>query len=124
LWEEVDYAPAGMKGTNWGWNKREGAHPYLGAGHEYLEKTPSSAPYLGDIHVHNPAGFVSFGWPEGDVPSMRRGVAAIVACISRDLFLADLELHQRRLTADVAPDFAETLYAAAIGRPPGDTATG
>jgi hypothetical protein len=33
-------------------------------------------------------------------------------------------LHQRRLTADVAPDFAETLYAAAIGRPPRDTAAG
>ena len=42
-----------------------GAHPYLGAGHEYLEKAAGTAPYLGDIHVHNPAGFVSFGWPEG-----------------------------------------------------------
>jgi hypothetical protein len=48
---------------------------------------------------------------------MRRGVSAIVARISRDLFLADLDIHQRRLTADVAPDFAETLYAAALGRP-------
>jgi cation diffusion facilitator CzcD-associated flavoprotein CzcO len=94
-----------------------GAHPYLGAGHEYLEKAPGAAPCLRDIHVHNPAGFVSFGWPEGDIPSMRRGVAAIVARISRDLFLADLDLHQRRLTADVAPDFAETLYEAAVDRP-------
>jgi cation diffusion facilitator CzcD-associated flavoprotein CzcO len=47
-----------------------GAHPYLGAGHEYLERLKGAAPFLGDIHVHNPAGFVSFGWPEGDVPSM------------------------------------------------------
>jgi FAD-dependent urate hydroxylase len=91
-----------------------GAHPYLGAGHEYVEKAPGTAPYLGDIHIHNPAGFVSFGWPEGDVPSMKRGVPAIVARISRDLLLADLDLHQRRLTADVAPDFTETLYAAAV----------
>jgi cation diffusion facilitator CzcD-associated flavoprotein CzcO len=94
-----------------------GAHPYLGAGHEYLEKTPGTAPCLRDLHVHNPAGFVSFGWPEGDVPSMKRGVAAIVARISRDLFLADLDRHQHRLTADVAPDFAESLYAAALRRP-------
>jgi hypothetical protein len=94
-----------------------GTHPYLGAGHEYLEKTPGTAPHLGDIHVHNPAGFVSFGWPEGDVPSMRRGVSAIVARISRDLFLADLDLHQRRLTADVAADFAEMLYERALRRP-------
>jgi hypothetical protein len=48
---------------------------------------------------------------------MRRGVAAIVARISRDLFLADLDLHQRRLTADVAPDFAETLYERAVRQP-------
>jgi cation diffusion facilitator CzcD-associated flavoprotein CzcO len=93
-----------------------GAHPYLGAGHEYLEKEPGAAPYLGGIHVHNPAGFVSFGWPEGDVPSMRRGVPAIVARISRDLFLADLDRHRTRLTADVAPDFADSLYAAAVWR--------
>jgi hypothetical protein len=91
-----------------------GAHPYLGAGHEYLEKTPGTAPYLRDIHIHNPAGFVSFGWPEGDVPSMRRGVPAIVSRISRDLLLADLDLHRRRLMADVMPDFGEALYAAAV----------
>ena len=30
LWEEIDYAPAGQSGINWGWNKREGAHPYSG----------------------------------------------------------------------------------------------
>lgn len=89
------------------------AHPYLGAGHEYLEKTPGAAPHLADIHVHNPAGFVSFGWPEGDVPSMKRGVATIVARISRDLFLADLDRHEIRLTATVLPDFGESLYAAA-----------
>ena len=95
-----------------------GTHPYLGAGHEYLEKAPGTAAYLGNIHVHNPAGFVSFGWPEGDVPSMKRGVPAIVARISRDLFLADLDLHRGRLAADVAPDFAETLYESALGRRP------
>ena len=29
---------------------------------------------------------------------------------------ADLDLHQARLTASVAPDFAETLYARAVWR--------
>jgi glucose/arabinose dehydrogenase len=29
-WEEVDVAAAGEKGTNWGWNRREGFHPYNG----------------------------------------------------------------------------------------------
>lgn len=30
LFEEIDFAPAGQTGINWGWNRREGAHPYLG----------------------------------------------------------------------------------------------
>ncbi len=29
-WEEVDYVPAGGKGYNFGWNLREGSHPYEG----------------------------------------------------------------------------------------------
>jgi FAD-dependent urate hydroxylase len=93
-----------------------GAHPYLGAGQEYLEEVPGAAPYLQDIHVQNPAGFVSCGFPVGDVPSMKRGVAAVVSRISRDLFFADLDTHQRRMTGDVMPEFAEALYASAVWR--------
>jgi glucose/arabinose dehydrogenase len=29
-WEEIDYSPAGESGTNWGWDRREGAHPFEG----------------------------------------------------------------------------------------------
>jgi glucose/arabinose dehydrogenase len=29
-WEEIDYARAGRSGINWGWNLREGKHPYNG----------------------------------------------------------------------------------------------
>jgi len=93
-----------------------GAHPYLGLGQEYLEKVPGAAPYLKNIHVQNPAGFVSCGFPVGDVPSMKRGVAAIVSRISRDLFFADLPDHERRMSADVEPDFSEDLYAPAVWR--------
>ena len=93
-----------------------GSHPYVGEGHEYLEKTPGAAPYLGNIHVHNPAGFVSFGLPIGDVPSMKRDIPGVVSRISRDLFLADLDAHAVRMVGDVAPDFGAELYAAAIGR--------
>lgn len=91
-----------------------GAHPYLGAGHEYLEKEPGAAPYLRDIHVQNPAGFVSFGLPIGDIPSMKRDIPTIIGRISSDLFLADLHDHERRMTGDVAPDFGEDIYARAL----------
>ena len=93
-----------------------GAHPYLGEGHEYLEKTPGTAPYLGNIHVHNVAGFVSFGVPIGDVPSMKRDIPGVTARISRDLMLADIDRHAERMRADVAPDFGPELYAAALNR--------
>lgn len=91
-----------------------GSHPYLGEGHEYLEKVPSSAPFLRDIHAHNPAGFVSFGLPIGDIPSMRRDIPLVAARISRDLFLADLDQHEQRMNGTIAPDFPAEAYAAAV----------
>ncbi|MHC2435968.1 FAD-dependent oxidoreductase [Bradyrhizobium sp. USDA 4451] len=94
------------------------AYPYLGAGHEYLEKVPGRAPYLKDIHVFNPAAFVSFGLPIGDVPSFKRDIPGITARISRDLFLADLASHEARINGEIAEDFAAELYAPAVWRPP------
>lgn len=100
-----------------------GAHPYLGLAHEFQEKEPGRAPYLADIHVYNPGGFVSFGLPIGDVPSLRRDVAAVVSRISRDLFLGDLDHHKARITSDIAPDFVSEAYASALWRAPaGDAA--
>jgi cation diffusion facilitator CzcD-associated flavoprotein CzcO len=93
-------------------------YPYLGAGHEYLEKVPGSAPFLKDIHVFNPAGFVSFGLPVGDIPSFKRDIPSVVARISRDLFLADLAAHQERINGSVAEDFDAALYASAVWRSP------
>ncbi len=90
-------------------------YPYLGSAHEYQEKVPGSAPYLKDIHVFNPSGFVSFGLPIGDIPSIRRDVPAVVGRISHDLFFADWALHEARITSDnVAPDFDTSLYADAV----------
>ena len=99
LWRDRFTPPAGDE------DPFLGAHPYLGAGHEYLEKVPGAAPYLRDIHVQNPAGFVSFGLPIGDVPSMKRDIPAIVARISSDLLLADIQSHEQRIIGDVATDF-------------------
>lgn len=93
-----------------------GAHPYLGPGNEFMEREAGAAPYLKDVHCFNPAGFVSFGVPIGDVPSMKRGHPAVTAQISRDLFLADFDHHQRRMTGDVPADFGPELYAGAVWR--------
>jgi len=89
-------------------------HPYLGAGHEFLEKMPGEAPLLRHIHVQNPAGFVSFGLPIGDVPSMKRDIPVIVGRISADLFRDDLDTLRVRMTGDVRPDFTDALWRAAV----------
>jgi cation diffusion facilitator CzcD-associated flavoprotein CzcO len=91
-----------------------GAHPYLGLGFEYLERRPGAAPFLRDIHVFNPQGFVSFGLPIGDVPSLKRGVAAVTARIGQDLFFADIAHHEARILGDIAPEFGPDLYADAV----------
>ena len=90
------------------------SHPYLGSALEYLEKRPGEAPYLKDIHVYNPAGFVSGGVPVGDVPSMKRDIPAVVRRISRDLFLADIAQHAARLATDIPADFVLNDYAASV----------
>jgi cation diffusion facilitator CzcD-associated flavoprotein CzcO len=89
-------------------------HPYLGAGHEFLEKTPNTAPFLKHIHIQNPSGFLSFGLPIGDVPSMKRDIPTIVGRISSDLFRADLDTLRVRMTGDVKPDFTDALYRSAV----------
>lgn len=91
-----------------------GAQPYLTSALAFTEKAIDSAPWLGAIHVFNPCGSINAGGPLGDVPSMKRDIPAAVRGISRDLFLADLALHERRASAEVEPDFGPDLYAAAV----------
>ncbi len=73
---------------------------------------------LRNLHVFNPAGFVSFGLPVGDILSFKRDIPAIVSRISRDLFLADLDAHEQRINATIAEDFSRELYAASIWTSP------
>lgn len=112
LWRDQYVPPADLQ------NAYFGAHPYLGLAHEFLEKTPGSAPWLADIHLFNPGGFVSFGLPIGDVPSIRRDVPEILRRISRDLFLTDLDQHETRITGNFAPEFDPAIYANSIWQAP------
>ena len=91
-----------------------GAHPYLGIGHELMEKTPGRAPLLRDIHVHNPAGFVSLGLPIGDVPCMKRDIPTLARQISADLFAADLDVLRVRMLGDVPPGITDAMYRSAV----------
>jgi cation diffusion facilitator CzcD-associated flavoprotein CzcO len=108
LWRDVYTPPEGEA------SEMLGRYPYLGAGHELLERTPGGSPLLRHIHVQNPAGFLSFGLPIGDVPSMKRDIPVIVGRVSWDLFQDDLAALRLRMTGDVPADFGEELYRAAV----------
>jgi cation diffusion facilitator CzcD-associated flavoprotein CzcO len=95
-----------------------GSYPYLGPGFEFQEKVPGAAPFLRNVHCYTPGANLSFGRLIGDIPSLQIGVPRLVAAIVRDLFFADYEYHQRRMAADVAPDFADHDYALAIADAP------
>jgi cation diffusion facilitator CzcD-associated flavoprotein CzcO len=113
LWRDQYAAPADEE------DAFLGSHPYLGEGYEYMEKTLGEAPFLRNIHVHNPAGLVSFGLPTGGIAGLRRDVPAVTARISRDLFLDDLPVHQQLMSGAVAPAFSEAVYASAVWTPGG-----
>jgi FAD-dependent urate hydroxylase len=91
-----------------------GRYPYLGAGHEFMPRTQHASPLLKHIHVQNPAGFLSFGLPIGDVPSMKRDIPVIVARISADLFQDDLDTLRHRMISMVPADFTPELYRSAV----------
>ena len=108
LWRDVYTPPAAERDERLGWQ------PYLGVGHELKPRTPRASPLLKDIHVQNPAGFVSFGLPIGDVPSMKRDIPVIVGRISADLFLENLGVLRERMTGSVPADFTDALYRGAV----------
>jgi hypothetical protein len=50
---------------------------------------------------------------------MRRDIPLVTARISRDLFVADLDSHQRRMAGTIAADFPDEAYASAVWKPLG-----
>ena len=95
-------------------NDMLGAYPYLGSGHELIEKVSGTAPLLRHIHVQNPSGFVSLGLPIGDIPCMRRDIPVIASRIGADFFEADLDSLRRRMAGDVPPAFTDAIYRSAV----------
>jgi len=89
-------------------NEAGAAHPYLGAGFEFLPRANTGAEYLRNIHCFNLAAALSFGIPVGDVPSTVDH-PRLVQAIARDLYVEniDIEAHRRFINLpQVAPNAA------------------
>jgi cation diffusion facilitator CzcD-associated flavoprotein CzcO len=81
-----------------------GAHPYLGAGFEFLPREANGATYLRNIHCFNLSAALSYGKPVGDIPSTVDH-PRLVAAIARDLYVesVDTEAHRRFINAPSGP---------------------
>jgi cation diffusion facilitator CzcD-associated flavoprotein CzcO len=98
-------------------NEAAGAHPYLGAGFEFLPRDDSAADYLSNIHCFNLAAALSFGIPVGDVPSMVDH-PRLVTAIARDLFAesVDIAAHERFFNVPAAEQDPSPYQRAIVGR--------
>ncbi len=65
------------------------AFPFLGPHFEFLEKIPSSAPYLKNIYCFNYAASLSHGLISGDIPAISVGAQRLAEGIARNLFASE-----------------------------------
>jgi cation diffusion facilitator CzcD-associated flavoprotein CzcO len=98
-------------------NAAGAAHPYLGAGFEFLPRNETGADYLRNIHCFNLAAALSFGIPVGDVPSVV-DQPRLVAAIARDLYREgiDTAAHERFINAPLAAPSSEPYERAVATR--------
>jgi FAD-dependent urate hydroxylase len=69
------------------------SYPYLGAGFEFTEKQPGSAPHLARVHNFNNGALASLGPVCNGVTGLKHGVPRLVAGVTRALFLDDADHH-------------------------------
>ncbi len=100
-------------------NAAGAAHPYLGAGFEFLPKQGSGAEFLRNVHCFNLAAMLSFGVPVGDVPSMAYH-PRLVSAIARDLYLdsVDTDANERYINAPLLPPDPAPYQRAVDGKVP------
>lgn len=90
-------------------------YPYLGAGLQFVEKTPGGAPWLKNLHCYTAAAALSFGRLIGDLPSMAWGMSRITTALTHDLFYQDLDRHLERITSvSNSVEFPDELYRSRV----------
>ena len=72
-------------------------HPYLGAGFEFVEKQPGSAPWISHVYNYTFGGLLSLGFGGASISGMKYSVARLVAGITRSLFCEDCDSHYASL---------------------------
>lgn len=86
-------------------NPRLGRYPYLGAGFQFVEKVPGTAPFLANIHCFDFGATMSFGPSGSSINAMKFAAPRLAAALTRDLFMADVEQHYAAMLAYDTPEF-------------------
>jgi cation diffusion facilitator CzcD-associated flavoprotein CzcO len=89
--------------------------PYLGPHFELLEKQPGTMPMLRQIHLFNTGAIVSTGIVAGGLNGMPWGIPRLIAGLSRDFYLAEVENVFTEFAQFDAPDSWESVRTQ--GRP-------
>ena len=88
----------------------EARFPYLGDAFQLQEREAGAAPEIGRVHVFNWGCTLSHGALAGDIPALDIGARRLAQGITRDLFLADAELHWEGLLAHNEDELKATKY--------------
>ncbi len=84
--------------------------PYLGAGFEFIERTPGALPAARNVHLFNWGSAMSHGQLAGDIPGLTIGVNRLTQGIARDLFAADEGQHYEALLKHAEAELKPTRY--------------
>jgi cation diffusion facilitator CzcD-associated flavoprotein CzcO len=84
----------------------EARFPYLGDAFQLQ----GAARELGHVHLFNWGATMSHGALAGDIPGLEIGARRLAQGITRDLFLADADLHRQRLLAHNEDELKATSY--------------
>ena len=91
LWEDVHAPPEDERDPDLG------RFPYLNPDFTFREKTPGTAPWLGNVYCFNYGATASLGKVSGDIPGISEGAAWLTRDIAASLYREDIEAHWQRL---------------------------
>ena len=87
LWQDVYTPPEGEESGDLG------RFPYLNSDFTFREKTPGTAPWLGDVYCFNYGASASLGKVSGDIPGISEGAAWLSRAIAATLYVEDVKTH-------------------------------
>lgn len=87
LWKDVYTPPEGEESADLG------RFPYLNPDFTFREKTPGTAPWLGNVYCFNYGASASMGKVSGDIPGISDGAAWLSRAIAEALYVEDVEAH-------------------------------